>query len=245
MNEAMGLAGMNPVVGAGGSSNMMINSLSQDKDLTGGWGSYSIAKTFDKNDKYLKVDKNGKLSLDDKKDLEECNIAAFYIKGDSESKLNKLIEEANLPYDERPIHDKNFLYEYFTGHKLYTKDQALYEPMLEEIELPRFSKVISAGAKGMKDDFAKMEDKTEKDGTYVPDGKSPYSADEEVHIPLTTASSIWLAENLLVGHPFIEIYEDVNGFYAYNRATHKRTESQPMMEDLDIERLEVPLYENE
>ena len=39
MNEAMGLAGMNPVVGMGGSPNMMINSLSQDKDLTGGWGS--------------------------------------------------------------------------------------------------------------------------------------------------------------------------------------------------------------
>lgn len=244
MNEAMGLAGMNPVVGANGSPNMMINSLSQDKDLTDGWGSYSIAKTLDKDDKYLKVDNNGKLSLDNKKDLEECNVAAFYIKGNSEDKLSKLLYEANLPYEDRPIHDKNFLYEYFTGHKLYSKDQPLYDPMLEEIELPKISNIISSGAKGIKDDFAKIEDKTEKDGEYVPDGKSPYSSDES-NIPLMNINDIKLAESLLTNHPFINIYEDVNGYYAYNIITKKRTESQPVMEDLDIKRLEVSSDEDE
>lgn len=244
MNEAMGLAGMNPVVGMGGSPNMMINSLSQDKDLTGGWGSYSIAKTLDRDDKYLKIDKNGKLDWSDKKELDECNVAAFYIKGNSDDKLDKLMEETNLPYDERPVHDKNFLYEYFTGHKLYTKDQPLYDPVLEEIELPKISKTISAGAKGVADDLAKMEDKTEKDGEYVPDGKSPYSADE-ANIPLTSVEDICLAQSLLKDRPFLEIYEDVNGYYAFNRITHKRTESQPIMEDLDLKRIEVSLYENE
>lgn len=245
MNEAMGLAGMNPVVGAsGGSPNMMINSLSQDKDLTNGWGSYSITKTLDRDDKYLTIDKNGKLDLYDKKELDECNVAAFYIKGNSEDKLSKLLDETKLPYEERPVHNKNFLYEYFTGHKLYSKDQPLYDPMLEEIELPKFSKVISAGAKGMKDDFAKMEDKVEKDGEYVPDGKSPYSADES-HIPLTSIEDICLAQSLLEKHPFLEIYEDLNGYYAYNRVTKQRTESQPIMEDLDLKRIEVQLYENE
>ena len=61
--------------------------------------------------------------------------------------------------------------------------------------------------------------------------------DSEGHKFVTGSQSFWSS--------FINIYEDVNGYYAYNIITKKRTESQPVMEDLDIKRLEVSSDEDE
>ena len=180
IDEAMALAGMNPVVGQTPGNNIMINAIDRDKDLKDCWGDYKIAKTLDNDDYILSQDQNGKINLDKKEKLNDSNIAAFYINtNDADEKMQKLIKESLIDYDERPVHSPNYLYEFFTGHKLLSPDQPLYDPLLEEIDLPKFSKIISSGAKDVKSDFAiQSEEKEKKDGEYVPDGKSPYSDDE-------------------------------------------------------------------
>ena len=146
MNEAMGLASMNPMVGTN-KGTMMVNSLSMDKDLSDGFGEYSVSKTLDKDDVSLKVDGKGKIIANRVEQLGESYIAAFYILNNHADEIfDKLLEEAKLPYEDRPVHDKFYIYEAFIGHKLYTPDQIKYVWLLEEIELDKMSKAVGAVA---------------------------------------------------------------------------------------------------
>ena len=60
-----------------------------------------------------------------------------------------------LPYEDRPVHDKDYLYEAFIGSKVYMNDQVDYEPLLEEIELKKLSKIINSDADNVSKDADK------------------------------------------------------------------------------------------
>ena len=65
MNEAMGLATMNPMVGTTYkpfSAIMMVDNYNHDKDINDGWSTYRVARTLDKDSQYIEVDDNGKLT---------------------------------------------------------------------------------------------------------------------------------------------------------------------------------------
>ena len=121
MNEAMGLASMNPMVGSGGNrGNILTNSLSRDKDLSGGWGEYSVSKTLDKGDISLKLDDNGKVIKNSIETLGESYIASFYVLNPgADAVFENLLRESNKPYEKRTSYPKNYIYEAMTGHYLF------------------------------------------------------------------------------------------------------------------------------
>lgn len=160
MNEAMGLATMNPMVGTTYkpfSAIMMVDNYNHDKDINDGWSTYKVARTLDKDSQYIEVDDNGKLTNRDTWDtLSEADLKLYDIKTfNLNSVFNSLLEELRLPYEDRPIHDKNYLYEAFIGSKVYMNDQIDYEPLLEEIELKKLSKIINSDADNISKDADK------------------------------------------------------------------------------------------
>ena len=238
MNEAIGLASMNPMVG-GNKGNMIVNSLSNDKDITGGWGSYSVSKTLDKDDISLSIDGKGKV-IKSKLDniLAESNIAAFYSLNPNSDKIyEELLEESEMDYDSRPVHNKNYIYEVFTNHKLYVPDQAKYDPLLEEIELEKMSKAVSSVGKSSESTFENFKkSQREKDSEYIPDTKSPFNSLEN-HIPILNKHYKKLAESILkkLDNKNIFIFEDYLGFYGFNEKTGKRTDSVTDMKNIYFE----------
>jgi hypothetical protein len=239
MNEAMGLASMNPMVGIGGRGNIITNSLSHDKDISDGWGSYSVSKTLDKDDVSLSVDGKGKLIKNTVATaLGEDYITGFYsLNPKADEIFNSLLEETNLDYEDRPVHNRNYIYEVFTGHKLYTPDQPKYDSLLEEIELEKMSKAVSAVGKSDESSFENFKkSQREKDGEYIPDSKSPFNSLEN-HIPILNKKDRKLAEELLkkLGNKDILIFEDYLGFYGYNDKTGKRTDSVTDMKNIYFE----------
>lgn len=163
MNEAMGLASMNPVVGSNSGGTYIINNLNQDKDLKNN-SSISVSKTLNKNSNIISLDKKGKVISKPIDTLNNSLIELYYIKNDS--RYEELLEELNKSYEMRKMHDVDYIYELFTGNKLLTKDQMRYDPLLEQIDLPKLSKVISGTADNIKDQFNKM--KTKKIAGYQP-----------------------------------------------------------------------------
>lgn len=145
-NEAMGLASMNPVPGINKTPEskrgaIFINSV--DKDLTSGWGSYSVTRDFD-NKKRITLNNEGKLIVKNNDDLmnEKSNI--YIIKSDNcDEVFDSLLEELDLHIQERPIHTMSYIYEAFTGHTLYTMDQIDYDPLLEKVYLDKMTKYLN------------------------------------------------------------------------------------------------------
>lgn len=166
MNEAMGLAGFNPMVGSANGKNMIVNSLSNDKDISGGWGNYSITDNLTKNSNSLIIDKNGKLNIANNGDHYKNSKISVYVITDEEcnDRINEVLKELEMDYDQRPVHDQRFLYEAITNHKLITKDQFDYDPSLEKIDLNKASKIINNGSNDIS-----FENFDIKDGVIEPD----------------------------------------------------------------------------
>ena len=240
MNEAMGLASMNPMVGpCTGRGNMIVNSLSNDKDLSGGWGDYSVSKSLDKDSTSLSIDDKGKVIKNTvAATLGEDYITGFYsLNPKADEIFDNLLEESKIDYEDRPVHDRNYIYEAFTGHKLLVPDQAKYDPMLEEIELDKMSKAVSSAGQDTMTSFEHFKkEKREKDSEYIPDSKSPFNTLES-HIPILNKRDKRLAEEILskLDNKNILIFEDYKGFYGYNEITHKITESVHEMKDIYFE----------
>lgn len=147
INEAIGLASMNPVPGNASNNRgvILVNSI-EDKDLKNNntWGNCRIMR--DMTNKYgIEVNNDGKLDLIENSDLENKYISVYIVKSPfSEKVFNEVLSEIDLHIQERPIHSKSYLYEIFTGHPLYTPDQFDYEPLLEKIDLDKLSKQLSS-----------------------------------------------------------------------------------------------------
>lgn len=167
MNEAMGLAGFNPMVGSiNNGQNMIVNSLSNDKDLTDGWGNFNITNDISKNKSSLIIDKNGKLVISNNKDLYSGSKISVYniIDEQCNKKIEQIIEELSIDYKNRPVHDRNYLYEFVTDHKLVTKDQPDFDNHLQRIDLDKATKIINNSTN---DNF--YENFPKKDGYYKSD----------------------------------------------------------------------------
>lgn len=168
INEAIGLASMNPIPGKNKIGGLMVN-ISTDKDLQGknSWGNYRVMR--DITDKYgAEVSNEGKLILVENTDLNDKNIEIYIIKSPFVDEVfNEIVDEINLHEQEKPIRAKSYLYEKFTGHNLYAPDQLDYDPLLEKIELEKLSKRLAGNDIEL--------DKREKKDTYYSLG-NPYRA---------------------------------------------------------------------
>ena len=148
IDEAMGLASMNPMVGTTPNNSVMLLHNIDDKDLSDGWDSYGLATTLDKDDAHITKDKNGKLVARPNRDLEGKLVEVFICKYDKvQENFDALYNILDTPYESRDL--KQSIYEMATGHISLTENFAKIDHLLEKVELKKLSKIISSDADNM------------------------------------------------------------------------------------------------
>ena len=172
--EAMGLASMNPVMGVAGQGCMLVNVMNHDKDLELGWKDYkAVCRSMDPNDDLYGIDQNGRILAKHKHDVMDSPdiVTECYIikTSDADKVMNNIEEEASLPYEERPVHQYDYIYESFTGKKLLSESQLELDPLLEKVELDKMSGVMS-GESSNTDKLSGPAANNKPEGTdYIPD----------------------------------------------------------------------------
>lgn len=172
--EAMGLASMNPVMGVAGQGCMLVNVMNHDKDLELGWKDYkAVCRSMDPNDDLYGIDQNGRILAKHKHDVMDAPdiVTECYIikTPDVDKVMSSIEEEASLPYEERPVHQYDYIYESFTGKKLLSESQLDLDPLLEKVELDKMSGVMS-GESSNTDKLSGPAANNKPEGTdYIPD----------------------------------------------------------------------------
>ena len=163
IDEAMGLASMNPMVGTTPNNSVMLLHNIDDKDLSDGWDSYGLATTLDRDDAHITKDKNGKLIARPNKDLDGKLVEVYICKYEKvQENFDKLYDLLDTPYNDRVL--KESIYEMATGHMALTENFAKIDHLLEKVEL---SKIISSDADNMERELGQT-DRLKNDGSYTP-----------------------------------------------------------------------------
>lgn len=166
IDEAMGLASMNPMVGTTPNNNVMLLHNIDDKDLSDGWDSYGLATTLDRDDAHITKDKNGKLVARPNRDLEGKLVEVYICKYDKvQENFDALYDILDTPYESREL--KQSIYEMVTGHISLTENFAKIDHLLEKVELKKLSKIISSDADNMERELGQT-DRLKNDGSYTP-----------------------------------------------------------------------------
>ena len=166
IDEAMGLASMNPMVGTTPNNSVMLLHNIDDKDLSDGWDSYGLATTLDRDDAHITKDKNGKLVARPNKELEGKLVEVYICKYEKvQENFDTLYNLLNAPYSDRVL--KESIYEMATGHISLTEDFAKIDHLLEKVELKKISSIISSGAESMERELGQT-DRLKNDGSYTP-----------------------------------------------------------------------------
>lgn len=166
IDEAMGLASMNPMVGTTPNNTVMLLHNIDDKDLSNGWDSYGLTTTLDKDDAHITKDKNGKLVARPNRDLEGKLVEVYICKyGKVQENFDTLYNILDTPYESREL--KQSIYEMATGHISLTENFAKIDHLLEKVELKKLSKIISSDADNMERELGQT-DRLKNDGSYTP-----------------------------------------------------------------------------
>ena len=166
IDEAMGLASMNPMVGTTPNNSVMLLHNINDKDLSDGWDSYGLATTLDRDDAHITKDKNDKLIARPNKDLDDKLVEVYICKYEKvQENFDKLYDLLDTPYNDRIL--KESIYEMATGHMALTENFAKIDHLLEKVELKKLSKIISSDADNMERELGQT-DRLKNDGSYTP-----------------------------------------------------------------------------
>ena len=183
MQESMGLASMNPMVGTNSNSgSYIVNVMNHDKDLGDAKNYTGLAKSLDVDSNLYGIDQNGKVQAKKRYDVmnQEDIVEVFKItSSDAEVIAESIIREAILPYDQRPIHGQNYIYEVFTKKPFMMHEQFYFEPILEKGELEKMSAGLAGVVTG-NDRTMNMQHKGKKQSNYIPDNDYP-SGTENLH----------------------------------------------------------------
>lgn len=166
IDEAMGLASMNPMVGTTPNNSVMLLHNIDDKDLSDGWDSYGLATTLDRDDAHITKDKNGKLIARPNKDLDGKLVEVYICKYEKvQENFDKLYDLLDAPYNDRIL--KESIYEMATGHMALTENFAKIDHLLEKVELKKLSAIISSDADNMERELGQT-NRLKNDGSYTP-----------------------------------------------------------------------------
>lgn len=166
IDEAMGLASMNPMVGTTPNNSVMLLHNIDDKDLSDGWDSYGLATTLDRDDAHITKDKNGRLIARPNKELEGKLVEVYICKYEKvQENFDALYSLLDTPYSDRVL--KKSIYEMATGHVPLTENFAQIDHLLEKVELKKISSIISSGAESMERELGQT-DRLKNDGSYTP-----------------------------------------------------------------------------
>lgn len=166
IDEAMGLASMNPMVGTTPNNSVMLLHNIDDKDLSDGWDSYGLATTLDRDDAHITKDKDGKLVARPNKDLDGKLVEVYICKYEKvQENFDKLYDLLDTPYNDRVL--KESIYEMATGHMALTENFAKIDHLLEKVELKKLSAIISSDVDNMERELGQT-DRLKNDGSYTP-----------------------------------------------------------------------------
>lgn len=166
IDEAMGLASMNPMVGTTPNNSVMLLHNIDDKDLSDGWDSYGLATTLDRDDAHITKDKDGKLVARPNKELDGKLVEVYICKYEKvQENFDTLYDLLGTPYNDRVL--KESIYEMATGHMALTENFAKIDHLLEKVELKKLSKIISSDADNMERELGQT-DRLKNDGSYTP-----------------------------------------------------------------------------
>ena len=166
IDEAMGLASMNPMVGTTPNNSVMLLHNIDDKDLSDGWDSYGLATTLDRDDAHITKDKNGKLIARPNKELDGKLVEVYICKYEKvQENFDTLYDLLGTPYNDRVL--KESIYEMATGHMALTENFVKIDHLLEKVELKKLSKIISSDADNMERELGQT-DRLKNDGSYTP-----------------------------------------------------------------------------
>lgn len=166
IDEAMGLASMNPMVGTTPNNSVMLLHNIDDKDLSDGWDSYGLATTLDRDDAHITKDKNGKLVARPNKELEGKLVEVYICKYEKvQENFDTLYNLLDTPYSDRVL--KESIYQMATGHISLTENFVKIDHLLEKVELKKISSIISSGAESMERELGQT-DRLKNDGSYTP-----------------------------------------------------------------------------
>lgn len=166
IDEAMGLASMNPMVGTTPNNSVMLLHNIDDKDLSDGWDSYGLATTLDRDDAHITKDKNGKLVARPNKDLDGKLVEVYICKYEKvQENFDTLYDLLDTQYNDRVL--KESIYEMATGHMPLTENFAKIDHLLEKVELKKLSAIISSDADNMERELGQT-DRLKNDGSYTP-----------------------------------------------------------------------------
>lgn len=178
IKEAMALAGMNPVVGMAGPhhGSFIVNVTNHDKDLgDDGKLMTGLSKSLDMDDNLYGIDDNGKFFAKKKYTVMERKdiVEAYGITKNCDDIYKLIEEELRIPYENRPVHGQNYVYELVTGHDLLTEDQMQYDTLLEKIDLEKMSNALGGVTQGNLEGAPGLKSKGNKQAGYIPDTDWP------------------------------------------------------------------------
>lgn len=182
MNESMGLAAMNPMVGMAGphTGSFIVNVMNHDKDLGPNPRTYTgLARSLNTDDNLYGIDPMGrvcakkKYEVMEQPDIISDSVEIYKIHSPKAEKITQgIIREAMMPYDQRPVHSKSYLYEAFTGKRCLVENQFALDPIFEKVELEKMSAGLNGVVAG-NDRMMNMQHKGNKKSDYIPDNDYP------------------------------------------------------------------------
>ena len=188
IDEAMALAGMNPMVGMSGPhhASFIVNVMNHDKDLgDDGKVLTGVSKSLDMDDNLYGIDQNGrffakrKYDVMERKDIIEC----YKVNKDCTSLIEEIEKEIQIPYDIRPIHKPSYIYEALTGHALLDENQMEYDSLCEKVQLDKMTAALAGVTQGSLQRAHNMQTgKQDKEAGYIPDNDFPQGT-ENMSVP--------------------------------------------------------------
>ena len=223
VNESMGLASMNPMVGMQGphQGSFIVNVTNFDKDLGDNPKRFTaVARSLDMDDNLYGLDRTGRFYAARKYDvMERQDVVEAYeiLTPNADSITSKIIREADLPYEQRPQH-KN-IYELYTGKELFCEDQIQYDPLFEKVELEKMSAGLQAVSDSFMNKTKKMYSKGNKDTNYIPDSDYGMDKDSINNVGYTLESYRYMNDDLWLLHEVANTKFKIKGETMYNMQT--------------------------
>jgi hypothetical protein len=214
IDESTPMAAINPVIGANnpffiqyGKSNTFAKS-SDEKEVDG----YAISNDIvSKN--ILTVDKDtGEVKKEDSAFLNGRKLRIFKcIKNNNKDKFKNIIESIGS------IKYREYFYEELTGKKLLSDDQILCDECFEEVDPLKINESKNSIVQTIIDEYKSI------------------IGEEVIKIPLMNDIDIRKANSIIKENVNVEIFENLNGYFAENAINRKRTAYFSKIDDITID----------
>lgn len=205
--ENMGLAAIGAIPNP--TSNVFITQYShKTTSTTDEVEGYAISNDI-VTDKIITITKKGKVTVKESSFLNGRKIRIFKYLGEVSNYETILISVNKMAYRE-------YLYEALTGKKLLSDDQILCDESFQEISPTKIFAEYTSSAQSIIDQYKSL------------------VGEEVIKIPLMNKESISEASSLIGSNKNIEIYENLNGFFAENGITKQRTGYYRNIKDIEI-----------